>query len=209
MEKGLTTFDYVKIVFYLAYIGIVIWILQYLFDLEKKHCNCALTWHLNYIKAILIGYIIMIVMGLVLNRVILTSDMEKTTKSSILRVYTIISGIFGIASLVSIGVTLYYIKKLEDEDCKCSEDPARTALKVLTYVQIALLSIAIVVILMIMSIGVSFLSSMKKDKESKSSSTRIVPISTPVSAPIHSVQSVIPSVPGSKSKSKKSKSSKK
>ena len=138
---------------YLTIVALNIWILTYMFKLEKNNCKCALGWKHKFVQS-------MIMILLIYQFISFFMDKES-------RVTKGIKMIMGVLAIVYIIITFMYVKELEDTDCKCSEDPARTTLKVLNYINIALISIIIIITIIGFIMFRNMMNSINTKKEKK------------------------------------------
>lgn len=127
-SRGLAVSAMIVILLALTMYALSIWILVYMFKLEKTNCKCALGWKHRFIQVML--FVILLNPFLVL--------LGRKAK-----IENVVRSITGILSLVYIVITFMYVKELEDSKCGCSEDSARTTMKVINYINIAVLSMFI------------------------------------------------------------------
>jgi glucose-6-phosphate-specific signal transduction histidine kinase len=112
-------------------IGIWLYILNYMYKLHEIGCTCADDWRRNYIMYFIIFLIIVFLLQ------ILGVINNKSFSPFIMTIYFILTVVF-------IMIVYHYIYDLKTKPCKCSEDTARTILEYFNYIQIALLSIVII-----------------------------------------------------------------
>lgn len=104
------------IAFMLLTIVINIYILMYLYHLEKIGCECAVNWRRTFIM-IVIGF------SLVLSILSLFSVDIMTS--------ALIMGVFSVISIANVVIILQYVHMLKSEQCKCSESIAREIMQVI------------------------------------------------------------------------------
>lgn len=182
---------------YITSIALSTWILVYTFKLEKDKCECSLGWKHQYIQALLIISMILPVISL------LTSTFKYGF---------IIDVCIVLLSLIYIPVVFTYIRDMEKSQCGCSADPARTALKVINYINIASISLLILFLIVIPLIS-NFLGKKETTRSSESSYARNFIVSSPISAPARSANillenTISPKKTSSKRESKRSSKSK-
>ncbi len=193
----ITAFAIVGLLLYVTIWGLYIWILTYMFKLEKQNCKCALGWKHKFIQVYMIMHIAMLPLVLIAN---LTGI--RNTKPVII-LFKLMSTFISLGSLVFIPTVYMYIQDLEKNGCSCSKDSARTTLKVLNYFTIGLIIFAIVLFI------ASLIFEMKETKKRESDKNRLLAIeNTPVFAPAKTATDVINSIPSKGSKKIKRKSRK-
>jgi hypothetical protein len=167
--------------------GLNIWSLTYMFKLEKNKCQCSLGWKHRFIQVMLF---------VILLQPILFTVADKFNMGNIVR------GIISIASIAYVVIAFMYIKELEDTKCYCSDSPARTTLKVLNYINIALIVILIVAFIF----AIKMLAKVMKDSN-KAPALSIE--RAPLLAPARATNDIIQSIPSNSSKKIKRKSNSK
>jgi hypothetical protein len=108
-----------------------LYILNYIHKLHQIGCTCAKDWRRNYIMYFIIFLIIVFLLQ------ILGVINNKSFSPFIMTIYFILTVVF-------VMIVYHYIYDLKTKHCKCSEDTARTILEYFNYIQIALLSIVII-----------------------------------------------------------------
>jgi hypothetical protein len=104
------------IAFILLAVVINVYILMYLYHLEKIGCECAINWRRTFI---------MFVIGLSLVLSILSVfSIDVLTSASIMT-------LFSVLSIANVVVILQYVHLLKKEQCKCSESLAREIMQVI------------------------------------------------------------------------------
>ncbi len=173
------------LILYITTIALSTWMLVYTFKLEKENCECALGWKHKYVQALLIIGMISPAISLI----------TSTYPYGI-----IVDMCVAILTLMYIPITYTYIRDMEESMCGCSVDPARTALKVINYINIVAISLLVLFLIII-----PMVSGYSKKKESDI--TEIV-LASPISAPARSANRLIADIP-SKTSRKSSRSSRK
>ena len=95
-------------------------ILKYVLENESNNCECALSWHHNYIKVFS-----PVIIFMAFARLLFSNEIKKARNNQLLK---LIFYMISIASFVYTITLLVYFFKLKREDCKCSEDWKRKAL---------------------------------------------------------------------------------
>ena len=95
-------------------------ILKYVLENESNNCECALSWHHNYIKVFA-----PVIIFMAFAKLLFSNEIDKAKKNLI---FKILFGIISLASFVYTITLLLYFFKLKREDCKCSEDWKRNML---------------------------------------------------------------------------------
>lgn len=118
-------------------IGIWLYILNYIYKLHQIGCMCAEDWRRNVIMYFIIFLIIVFLLKIsgVIN--------NKSFSPFIMTIYFILTVVF-------VMIVYHYINDLKTKHCTCSEDTARTLLEYINYIQIALLSIVIILMVYFM-----------------------------------------------------------
>ena len=106
----------------MIYIGINCLILYYIYQLEKKKCNCAINWKhkfIKYVAPILIGSSIL----LFIYKVIMNS-LEKTGQDCTIGciIFNILSGIIALIALIYITILLVYYFEIRKSNCECAKE---------------------------------------------------------------------------------------
>jgi len=119
------------IIFNAIIIGIWLYILNYVYKLHQIGCTCAEDWRRNVIMYFIIFLIIVFLLRIsgVLDNKILTP---------------FIMTIYFILTIGFVMIVYHYIHDLKTKHCDCSQSNARTLLEYINYIQIALLSIVII-----------------------------------------------------------------
>lgn len=104
------------IAFIILAVVINVYILVYLFHLEKVGCQCAMNWRRNYI---------MFFVGLSLVLAILSLVKVDLLTSSLLMT------LFSALSIANVVFILQYVHMLKKEQCQCSESLAREIMQVI------------------------------------------------------------------------------
>jgi hypothetical protein len=120
-------------------------ILKYVLENERNNCDCALTWHHNFIKLYA-----PIVIFLSFARLLFRDEINKSMNNPL---FKLVFGILGIVSFAySITLIIYFFKLQRESNCDCSKDWKRN---VLAYplVVIAIMIIFILLITIALSIA--------------------------------------------------------
>lgn len=113
-------------------------ILKYVLENERNNCECAMTWHHNFIKLYA-----PVVIFLSFARLLFKKELDNSRRQVLFRV---ILGILGLISLAySITLIVYFFKLQRESNCECSRDWKRN---VLAY-PLVIVAIAILIILLI------------------------------------------------------------
>ena len=111
-------------------------ILKYVLENERNNCECALTWHHNFIKLYA-----PVVIFLSFARLLFIDEIKKSMKT---KLFGLIFGILGLISFAySITLIIYFFKLQRESNCDCSRDWKRN---VLAY-PLVIIAIAILVII--------------------------------------------------------------
>lgn len=108
------------------------YILKYLYYLEKNGCECALNWRRKFIM-FFIGLSLVLAIFSLFKLNLLTSS--------------IIFAVFATLSIANVVIILQFVHMLKEEKCKCSEDLAREILQFIAIINIAIYGIAFIVLL--------------------------------------------------------------
>ena len=96
-------------------------ILKYVLENERNNCECALSWHHNFIKLYA-----PIVIFLSFARLLFKNEIAKSMSNPLFRI------IFGLLSIVSLAYSItlivYFFKLQRDSNCDCSKDWKRNVL---------------------------------------------------------------------------------
>ena len=117
-------------------------ILKYVLENESNNCECALSWHHNYIKVFA-----PVIIFMAFAKLLFSNEIDKAKKNLI---FKILFGIISLASFVYTITLLLYFFKLKREDCKCSEDWKRN---MLLYPVVVFAIIFLLLFLVAISIG--------------------------------------------------------
>ena len=112
-------------------------ILKYVLENEKNNCECALTWHHNFIKLYA-----PVIIFLSFARLLFGNEINKSMNKPLFKV---IFGALGILSFVYIITLIVYFFRLRLSQCQCSKDWKR---KILIY-PLILIAIAVLLVLFI------------------------------------------------------------
>lgn len=117
-------------------------ILKYVLENESNNCECALSWHHNYIKVFA-----PVIIFMAFARLLFSNEINKAKSNQLLK---LIFYIISIASFVYTITLLIYFFKLKREDCKCSEDWKR---KMLLY-PVVVFAIIFLILFLISFLGI-------------------------------------------------------
>lgn len=115
-------------------------IFKYILENESNNCECALSWHHNYIKVFA-----PIIIFMAFARILFSNEINKAKRNVI---FKIIFGLISLASLVYTITLIVYFFKLKIEDCRCSEDWKR---KMLLYPIVVFATIVFLIIFLVLS----------------------------------------------------------
>ena len=95
-------------------------ILKYVLENEKENCECAMTWHHNFIKLYA-----PVVIFLAFVRLLFKNELDKAMNTP---VFKVLFGVLGLVSMAYSITLLVYFFKLKLSECKCSKDWKRKML---------------------------------------------------------------------------------
>ena len=111
-------------------------ILKYVLENERNNCECALTWHHNFIKLYA-----PVVIFLSFARLLFREEINKSMRTAL---FGLIFGVLGLVSFAySITLIIYFFKLQRESNCDCSRDWKRN---ILAY-PLVLIAIAVLVII--------------------------------------------------------------
>ena len=123
-------------------------ILKYVLENERNNCECALTWHHNFIKLYA-----PIVIFLSFVKLLFDKEISKGMNNKLFRLFF---GLLGLVSFIySITLIIYFFKLERESNCECSRDWKR---KLLIY------PLVITTILILLVLFVSLLKIVKSRK---------------------------------------------
>jgi hypothetical protein len=122
--------------------AINIWILYYLVQLEKSHCECALGNKHRFIKLYLSIMIPLTVLTIVFS-IMRSSKLASMIQSHPTATYGIYM-LLVLVQVVFIATVFLYIRELKATKCDCSQHHARTALEILNYIAIVMTVILLI-----------------------------------------------------------------
>lgn len=132
-------------ILYLLAFALNAYFLNYIMKLEKS-CECSMDWRRDYIKYyIIINMFVIILMAL--------GIYYKT--------HYLVQTLLGVFGLICTGLIFFYIRKLKEIKCACSETTARTVMEYFNYLSISIFFFAIVSILFI---GNVFIGNVKRSQ---------------------------------------------
>lgn len=135
------------IAFILLAVVINVYLLMYLYHLEKIGCDCAINWRRTFI---------MFVIGLSLGLSVLSIFSVDMLSSSL------IMTVFSALSIANVIVILQYVHLLKKEQCKCSESLAREIMQVIAILY-AFFYIMLFIVLFYAGFKISSVIAMSKD----------------------------------------------
>jgi len=139
-----------SIILALLYIAIQIWILVYLFHLEKIGCKCARDYRRTYSIVFIIFSLCVTVTMAILSVVVSPSNMKAVyIVNQVLQTLMVVGGI------VYIVFVLQYIARLNRIKCACSGALVRDVWEILVYIYAALMAFGFIMALVIMGIALS------------------------------------------------------
>lgn len=104
------------IAFMLLAVIINVYILMYLFNLEKIGCKCAMNWRRTFIMFFIVFSVILSIASL------FSYDILSSA---------VVMALFTIASIANVVIILQYIRILKEEQCNCSEGLAREIMHII------------------------------------------------------------------------------
>lgn len=131
-------------------IAINVWILVYLYNLERMGCTCAMDWRRQYIM-------VYIAVGLVVWMLQLI-DVSMFTSPAILTLWTLLS-------IVNVVAVLTYVRELDQRKCECSKSVERSVLTAI-HILYALVYLFVLVFFLYMAFSISqFVRSQSADSK--------------------------------------------
>ena len=141
MSNKLLVPTYVKNVASIAgnLLGAILMVVTYSYiqKLENIDCPCAEHPHRKFIKGFLIFSIVWLVSTMFVPPAMITNKTISVVYSSVMAIY-------GIATFVFFIIALRYVQFLMKEKCQCSEDVRRDVLYYWSIIEIALMSIIVI-----------------------------------------------------------------
>lgn len=122
-------------------------ILKYVLENESNNCECALSWHHNYIKVFA-----PVIIFMAFARLLFSNEINKARRNTL---FMIIFGIISLATFVYTVTIIVYFFKLQRDDCKCSEDWKR---------QLLIYPVVVVTIVFLIFFFVALFAKMKMKK---------------------------------------------
>lgn len=119
----------------IVFIGIWLYILNYMYKLHQIGCTCAEDWRRKAIMYYIIFLLIIFVIRI-------TGILSQ-------QVMMFISPIMLMITIAFIIIIFQYIRDLKAKLCTCSESTARTLLEIINYLQIAVVSILLLCIIFV------------------------------------------------------------
>ena len=117
-------------------------ILKYVLENERNNCECALTWHHNFIKLYA-----PVVIFLSFARLLFKEEINKSMRTAL---FGLIFGVLGLVSFAySITLIIYFFKLQRESNCDCSRDWKRN---VLAYPLVVVTIVVLVVIFLTMAL---------------------------------------------------------
>jgi hypothetical protein len=128
--------------------------LQWIQKLEETKCKCSESSQRDFIKYYLYAYLILLAITAVLGFASVFMEFSKVKWLKTLKPFAeFIRMIIAVLSFVNMIVSVIYISKLKEIDCKCSEDMRREV-----YYIWSIISLAVnVLFLLFMIIGATWL----------------------------------------------------
>lgn len=132
-------------------IGIIINVsaLMWLQKLEKLNCACSEHWMRNYIKYYLYIIIPIFFIELIINVYAYVADIsvKDIQNNDLIIFYKSFAGIVSIFTVANIFIVIIFINRLKELNCECSEDIKREVYWVYNIVLAAIISLAILFML--------------------------------------------------------------
>ena len=114
------------IVFTIPIIIIYSLTLQWIDKLEKTNCSCSEGSQRDFIKYYLYAYLVLIGLTVVIAIISVFVEFSSMKFFKVFRPFiSLIRTLMAILSIANIIVSIIYISKLKEIDCKCSEDIRR------------------------------------------------------------------------------------
>jgi hypothetical protein len=127
-------------------------ILKYVLENERNNCECALTWHHNFIKLYA-----PVVIFLSFAKLLFKDEINKSMNKPLFRV---IFGLLGVVSLAySITLIIYFFKLQRESNCDCSKDWKRN---VLAYPLVIVAIVILIVIFITIAMSMAAKKGLKK-----------------------------------------------
>jgi hypothetical protein len=132
INSGLLSF---AIIINAIFIGIWLYILNYMYKLHQIGCTCAEDWRR---KAIMYYIIFLFILFVIRITGILSQQMMM-----------FISPILFLITIAFIIIIFQYIRDLKAKLCTCSESTARTVLEIINYIQMAFVLLLLISIIFV------------------------------------------------------------
>lgn len=117
-----------------------LYLLNYVYKLERIGCECSDDWRRNFIKYYIIAIFVLVVASFFMGPIII-----------------FIAPITFVANIVCIVVIYQYVKKLKLEKCACADGTERKVLEYFNYAQMIMLAIGVLnLIVKMISIKVAY-----------------------------------------------------
>ncbi len=164
-------------VIYAIGLGISIMVLTWIDKLEKTACKCSEDFKRDYIKYYFYGYIVCLTL-IYANALSIILSEFSVSNSAVITLIGIIRYILPIFGLINMILSIMYIWKLKQIDCKCSEDIRREIYYVLNWINVGFLGLGVLLIILsaivwtaaiAMTFGKEVNSMMKNSSSGKSS----------------------------------------
>ena len=106
-------------------------ILKYVLENEKENCECAMTWHHNFIKlyapvVILLAFV----------KLLFKNGLNKAMKTQAIKILFSILGLVSIAYLITL---ILYLIKIHSVKCKCLRHDKYSSISFAVYILAATL----------------------------------------------------------------------
>ena len=128
-------------------------ILKYVLENERNNCECALTWHHNFIKFFTPVIIFMLFVELLFNDVL---NKNKNQVVSLLRMALNVVSVF-----YTIIIVVYFFK-LKFDECKCSEDWKRNILAYPLFIFVIIIILSLLSMLIVKRVAPPLIGKAKK-----------------------------------------------
>jgi apolipoprotein N-acyltransferase len=136
---------------------IQILIINYLFQLERTGCNCAMDYKRTYI----LTYLVINALFVILN---LFTNVFKYTSNN--KISSFLMSIYSLGGIVNISFIIQYVNMLKAKKCECSESIYRDLMYIVAVIDALVLGLALLLVFYVVSFSAKdkFKLSLKKRK---------------------------------------------
>jgi hypothetical protein len=112
-------------------------IINYLFQLERKGCKCAMDYKLTYILAYLVINALVVILHL------FTNVFKYTSNNNIA---SFLMSIYSVGGIVNIAFIIQYVNMLKAKKCECSESIYRDILYISSIIDALTLGLSLLLV---------------------------------------------------------------